>query len=77
MDQTKMHTQAPPGVNRKIVFASNRDGSEEVYVVNAADDTAQTRLTDNTVGSFAPTWSPEAVFCIFLQPHPVVTGVYK
>lgn len=77
MDQTKMHTQAPPGVNRKIVFASYTDGNEEIYVMNAADDTAQTRLTANAVGSFAPTWSPEEVFCIFLQPLPVVKGVNK
>lgn len=77
MDQTKMRTQVHPGFNGKIVLASNRDGIEAVHVMNAADVTAQTRLTDNAVGSFAPTWAPRAIFCIFLQPLPVVTGVYR
>jgi len=77
MDQTKTNTQVPRGIYGKIAFASNRDGNEEIYAMNAADDTAQTGLTENAVGSFAPTLSHEAIFCIFLQPLPVVTGNHK
>lgn len=77
MDQTKTNTQVPRGINGKIAFASNRDGNEENFVMNAADDTAQTGLTENAVGSFAPTLSPDVIFRIFLQPLPVVTGNHK
>ena len=77
MDQTKTNTQVPRGINGKIAFASNWDGNEENFVMNAADDTAQTGLMENAVGSLAPTWSCEAIYCIFLQPLPVVTGNLK
>lgn len=65
MDQTKTNTQIPRGINGKIAFASNRDGNEEIYAMNAADDSAQRGLTENAVGSFAPTWSCEAIFSHF------------
>ena len=77
MDQTKTNTQVPRGIFGNIAFASNRDGNEEIYAMNAADDTAQTGLTENAVSSFAPTLSHEEIFCIFLQPLPVVTGNHK
>src|SRR3990170_8751258 len=35
-----------PGANGKICFTSNRDGNDEIYVMNA-DGTNQTRLTNN------------------------------
>jgi Tol biopolymer transport system component len=65
MDQTKMNAQVHPGFDGKIAFASNRDSNEEIYEMNVAVDIAQPRLTDNAVGSFAPTWSPEAMFGFF------------
>ena len=48
---------ATPG---KIAFVSNRDGHNEIYVMNA-DGTAQTRLsfTGNTVSNQDPFWSPD------------------
>ena len=40
-------TPAPtPGPCDKIAFDSNRDGNDEIYVMNA-DGTGQTRLTNN------------------------------
>ena len=45
---------APDGT--KIVFASFRDGHDEIYVMNA-DGTRQTRLTKNSISDSLPAWS--------------------
>jgi tricorn protease-like protein len=45
-------------VNAKIAFNSNRDGNEEIYVMNA-DGTGQTRLTNDAASDFLPAWSPD------------------
>jgi Tol biopolymer transport system component len=42
---------------QKIAFTSSRDGSSEIYTVNA-DGTGLTRLTDNTVNDDHAAWSP-------------------
>jgi TolB protein len=44
-----------PGANGKIAFESQRDGNEEVYVMNA-DGSGQTRLTYNDAEDSYPTW---------------------
>jgi len=45
-------------LNAKIAFDTNRDGNEEIYVMNP-DGTGQTRLTNNAASDFGPTWSPD------------------
>lgn len=42
-----------PGANGMIAFDSNRDGNEEIYVINA-DGTGQTRLTNEPASDHAP-----------------------
>ena len=39
-----------------IVFASNRDGNSEIYVMNA-DGNEQRRLTHNTLDDLSPVWT--------------------
>ena len=41
--------------SEKIAFASNRDGIEEIYVMNS-DGSAQTRLTNNAARDFDPSF---------------------
>jgi Tol biopolymer transport system component len=41
---------------RKIVFTSDRDGNDEIYVMNA-NGTRQTRLTNNVGRDVKPQWS--------------------
>ncbi len=48
----------PVASQGKIAFASNRDGNDEIYVMNA-DGTSVTRLTVNLAGDYNPTWSPQ------------------
>ena len=41
----------------KIAFQSNRDGNEEIYLMNA-DGSKQTRLTNNPALDAGPSWGP-------------------
>jgi Tol biopolymer transport system component len=56
-EPTATFTPTPP-LSGKIAFMSNRDGNEEIYVMNA-DGSNQTRLTDNDTIDFGPAWSPD------------------
>ena len=51
---------------KKIAFISNRDGNQEVYVMNA-DGSEQTRLTTTTAAREwnNPTWSPDGKQIMF------------
>jgi len=42
----------------KIVFSSERDGNEEIYVMNA-DGSEQKRLTNNPAVDGSSSWSPD------------------
>ena len=48
-----------PGRNGQIAFYSERDGNQEIYVMNAADGSNQTRLTNSTADDLPPSWSPD------------------
>ncbi|WP_367279638.1 hypothetical protein [Ulvibacterium sp.] len=43
---------------KKITFVSDRDGNNEIYIMNA-DGTQQIRLTNNSFDDTIPSWSPE------------------
>ena len=51
-------TWSPDG--RKIAFTSERDGNQEIYVMEV-DGSGQTRLTDNPANDWNPDWSPAAL----------------
>ena len=53
-----------PGANGKILFVSDRDGNNEIYVMNA-DGTGQTRLTFNAANDNNPKWSPDSTKIVF------------
>ncbi|MGH3871087.1 MAG: hypothetical protein ACRDSR_06145 [Pseudonocardiaceae bacterium] len=57
----------PPVVNAsdgKIVFQSDRDGNNEIYLMNA-DGTGVTRLTNNAAADTAPSLSPDGARITF------------
>ncbi len=41
----------------RIAFKSDRDGNDEIYVMNA-DGTGQTNLTSNAAVDYSPDWQP-------------------
>jgi len=47
------------GASGQIAFVSDRDGNDEIYVINA-DGSSPTRLTNNAATDFEPAWSPNA-----------------
>ena len=49
---------SPSPDGRRIVFHSNRDGSNQVYAVDA-DGSHLARFTDYPGGSLTPKWSPD------------------
>jgi len=53
----------------KIAFVSQRDGNDQIYVMNA-DGSGQTRLTHDTASDLTPAWSSDATQIMFT--HSVV-----
>jgi len=60
----------------KIAFASNRDGNEEIYVMNA-DGSNQRNLTNNAARDQAFSWSPDGSRIVFTSDRGGVFGIYS
>jgi len=52
--------------DRRIAFASDRDGNSEIYVMNA-DGSNAVRLTYNDATDRYPGWSPDGSKIVFTQ----------
>ncbi len=58
-------TQTPAfKANGKIAFVSDRDGNNEIYLMDA-DGSSQTRLTNNPADDSSPAWSPDGARIVF------------
>lgn len=51
---------------RRLAFHSNRDGTNQVYVVDA-DGSHLRRLTDHPSGSLTPKWSPDGKTLVYTR----------
>jgi len=49
----------------KIAFTATRDGNAEIYVMDAADGSNQTNLTNHSSDDSFPTWSPDGTQIAF------------
>jgi len=56
-------TWSPDGT--QIVFNSDRDGNNEIYVMNSSDGSNQIRLTNNPASDKHPVWSPDGTTIAF------------
>ena len=59
----------------RIAFQSNRDGNEEVYVMNP-DGTGQTNLTNNAANDLEPVFSPDGSKIAFRSNRDGNTEIY-
>jgi Tol biopolymer transport system component len=57
------------GLNGQIAFVSDRDGNEEIYVMDA-NGTGQTRLTDDPYRDVHPAFSPDGEQLTFTSRRP-------
>lgn len=55
VSDVRVRSYSPDG--QKVVFASNRDGNNEIYIMNK-DGTQQTRLTINSADDSGAVWGP-------------------
>ncbi len=66
---TATFAQTPPlRANGKIAFTSDRDGNQEIYVMNN-DGTGQVRLTSNTDIDSFPAFSPDGRKIAFISQN--------
>jgi Tol biopolymer transport system component len=58
-----------------IAFTSDRDGNNEIYLMNP-DGSGQTRLTNNGAQDYFPTWSPDATRIGFVSDRDGNNEIY-
>lgn len=60
--------QLPPvlPVPGKIVFASDRDGDRDIYVINS-DGSGRVQITNDPADDYAPKWSPDGSQMVFVS----------
>src|SRR5437867_3084683 len=61
-------TPTPTPCNQ-VAFVSNRDGNDEIYVMNAAPGSIQTRLTNNPALDIEPSFSRDGSKIAFVSPR--------
>ncbi len=64
-----------PLFTSKIAFVSNRDGNDELYMMDY-DGANQTRLTFNKVTDYTPAWSPDAAHIAYMSYQQQTAGIY-
>ncbi len=73
-DTFDFSAQYSPG-GSKIAFASRRDGTFHIYVMNA-DGSNQTRLTNSKANDQGPSWSPDGLRIAFFSDRDGNSEIY-
>ena len=56
-----------PDGTKKIVFASDRNGDPDIYVMKADGTGPRTRLTNSPAEEYNPEWSPDGKRILFVR----------
>jgi Tol biopolymer transport system component len=67
-------TISPDGM--RIAFTSNRDGNQEIYVINA-DGSNPRNLTNNPASDSSPAWSPDGTRIAFVSDRDGNSEIYS
>ena len=70
----KLHGEKPI-FTTKIAFVSNRDGNDEIYMMDY-DGAGQTRVTFNKIKDYMPAWSPDQRTIAFTSYRGNSAGLY-
>jgi hypothetical protein len=70
------HVGAPGAAQGRLAVVSNRDGNEEIYLVDA-DGSELERLTTNDEDDTAPAWSPDGSQIAFASNRDGAEGIYS
>ncbi len=66
---------SPDGAD--IAFATDRDGSYDIYTMSSADGRTQTKLTGSGAVDRNPTWSPDGETILFTSDRDGVAQIYE
>jgi Tol biopolymer transport system component len=72
---TSTTTSSEPVKTERIVFQSDRDGDDEIYVMNS-DGSNVVKLTNNTVRDTTPAWSPDGKKIVFASDRDSNLEIY-
>jgi Tol biopolymer transport system component len=67
--------RSTPTGGGRIAFVSDRDGNEEIYVMNA-DGSGQTNLTNHPARDYVPSWSPDGALIAFASERDGNSEIY-
>jgi Tol biopolymer transport system component len=68
------HSSWPSPTRDEIVFVSDRDGSDDIFLVDLADGAPRNLTRSPHVDEAAPLWSPDGEKLVILQMPPTEAG---